>query len=226
MIAFGGSPAAVEKMWKVPGQGSSPVALNPNPTNKVLAHLCEDFYRQQLHPGRNLDVLQARFLQLINERMMTSGSLSDRIIVSSLSQPNRRKTVSLLGWCREVLLDAATRSFFGDRLLQIEPDLFEKYFDFDDDSWQITYKLPAVFTKRMTAAKNAGIDALTRYFRLPKEERLGEAWLVSNLEGEMRNVGIAEPDIAVFVMMIYWVYVILLAHQAETSLSPSANKGV
>lgn len=49
------------------------------------------------------------------------------------------------------------------------------------------------------------MDALREYFMLPKEERKGEAWLVRNLEAEMRNVGIEEPDIAAFVMMIYWV---------------------
>ena len=57
----------------------------------------------------------------------------------------------------------------------------------------------------MNAAKKTGIDALREYFMLPKEERKGEAWLVRNLEAEMRNVGIEEPDIAAFVMMIYWV---------------------
>lgn len=58
------------------------------------------------------------------------------------SSTSDTKTLSLLGWCREILLDSATRSFFGDRLLEVEPDLFETFFDFDDNSWKLTYKLP------------------------------------------------------------------------------------
>ena len=200
MITFGGSPAAVAKMWRIPGD-NSPAAINPNPMHKTLAHLCEDFYRQQLHPGKNLDVLQKGFLQIINASLLWEN-IPENVILSSI--PTEKK-VSLLGWCRHVLLDAATRSFFGDRLLEIQPDLFKSFFDFDDNSWQLTYKLPAFLCKDMNAAKKTGIDALREYFMLPKEERKGEAWLVRNLEAEMRNVGIEEPDIAAFVMMIYWV---------------------
>lgn len=200
MITFGGSPEAVERMWRTPGI-DSPVAINPNPAHRTLAHLCEDFYRQQLHPGNHLDALQKSFLQIIDESL-TWALISEIAILSSTQS---EKTVSLLGWCRHVLLDAATRTFFGDRLLEIEPDLFKNFFDFDDNSWQLTYKLPAFLCKDMRAAKQTGIHALRRYFMLPREERKGEAWLVRNLEAEMRNVGIQETDIAAFVMMIYWV---------------------
>ena len=200
MINFGGSPTAVERMWRTPGK-DSPVAISPNPGNKMLAHLCEDFYREQLHPGNNLDILQKSFLQIIN-KSLSWESISENVILSSTST---EKTVSLLGWCRHVLLDAATRSFFGDRLLDIQPDLFKSFFDFDDNSWQLTYKLPGFLCKDMNKAKKTGINALEEYFMLPREERKGEAWLVRNLEAEMRNVDIKEADIASFVMMIYWV---------------------
>lgn len=200
MVAFGGSPAAVEKMWRVPGD-NSPLTVNPNPAHKRLAHLSEDFYRQQLHPGKNLEDVQGKFMHIIN-MSLTWERISEKAILSC--KPTMR-TVSLLAWCQNVLLDAATRSFFGDRLLDIQPDLFDRFFDFDDNSWQLTYKLPTFLCKDMYLAKNAGIEALRRYFTLPKGERTGESWLIRNLELEMRNVGITEADIAAFVMMIYWV---------------------
>ena len=102
-------------------------------------------------------------------------------------------------------MDSATRAFFGDRLLELEPELLQSFFDFDDNSWKLTYKLPGFLSKEVTAAKQKGIDALTRYFQLAKEERPGEAWLVRTLEAEMRHVGIQEPDIAAFIMIFYWV---------------------
>lgn len=122
MIAFGGSPAAVAKMWRIPGD-NSPAAINTNPMHKTLAHLCEDFYRQQLHPGNNLDVLQKGFLQIINASLLWEN-IPENVILSSMPT---EKQVSLLGCCRHVLLDAATRSFFGDRLLEIQPDLFKSF---------------------------------------------------------------------------------------------------
>ena len=200
MVSFGGTPSAVEKMWQVPGRGDT-VPFSPNPAHKTLAHLCGDWYRHQLHPGRPLDILQSGFLHNINFSLLWE-KISDNVVLSSTHDS---KVVSLLGWCREVLLDSATRAFFGDRLLELEPELFQSFFDFDDNSWKLTYKLPGVLSKEMTAAKQKGIDALTRYFQLPKEERPGEAWLVQTLEAEMRHVGIQDPDIAAFVMMFYWV---------------------
>lgn len=200
MISFGASLDAVEKMWQSPGK-NVPIAVNPNPLHKILVHLCEDLYRRQFHPGSNLEVLQTTFLPEIHSSLKWEN-LSDKIVLSASSGA---KIVSLLGWCREVLLGAATKSFFGDRLLQIQPDLFQHFFDFDDNSWQLTYKLPTFLCKKMNASKKLSTDALTEYFRLPKKERPGEAWLVRNLEAEMRNIGIKEPDIASLVMMIYWV---------------------
>ena len=175
--------------------------ISPNPLHKTLAHLGEDFYRQQLYPGKELDILQKTFLQRIHDSFLWDN-MSDKIILSSTQDT---RTVSLLQWCREVLLDSATRSFFGDRLLDIEPDLFESFFDFDDNSWKLTYHLPRFLSKEMFSAKEKATDALRRYLALPREQRPGEAWLIRTLEAEMRQLGIEVPDIASFIMMIYWV---------------------
>lgn len=203
MVDFGASPSAVEKMWRLPGV-SSPVAINPNPMNLSLAHLCLNFYRQQLHPGEKFDVLQTIFLQKIDQSVVWE-KISDQILLSASAAAARTKKVSLLGWCRTILLDAATRSFFDDRLLQINPDLLQNFFDFDDNSWQLTYKLPRFLCKEMYAAKKISVDTLLQYFQLPREERPTDAWLVQNLEAEMDNAGIGKADLATFVMMIYWV---------------------
>jgi hypothetical protein len=202
MYQFGGSEDAVQKMWQDPsGDGKGTALLSPNPFHKNLARLSEDFYRQQLHPGTNLEDLQSQFMPKIHESL-NYKKISENIIISSTTG---EKTVSLLGWVREVLLDSATRSFFGDRLLEIEPNMFQSFFDFDDNSWKLTYHLPRIFAKEMYGAKQQATDALVKYFQMPKGERPGAAWLVRTLESEMRNLCIQESDIACFLMMIYWV---------------------
>lgn len=199
MYQFGGSEDAVQKMWQDPSKGTR--LLSPNPLHKNLARLGEDFYRQQLHPGTNLENLQSQFMPKIH-KSLSYENISENIILSSTTG---EKTVSLLGWVREVLLDSATRAFFGDRLLEIEPNMFQSFFDFDDNSWKLTYHLPRVFAKEMYGAKQQATEALVKYFQTPKDKRPGAAWLVQTLETEMRNLGIQETDIACFLMMIYWV---------------------
>ena len=111
-------------------------------------------------------------------------------------------------------MDSATKAFFGDALLKIDPGLFQSFFDFDDDSWKLTYHYPYLLSRDMYAAKQRAVDALTTYFRSPKEVRQGESWLVRTLEAEMRGQDIEEPDIAAFVLMTYWVYVSILLTRA------------
>lgn len=53
-------------------------------------------------------------------------------------------------------------SFFGEALLEIEPDLFRTSFDFDDDSWMLLYRYPKFLAKRLYRSKDAAIDAMTR----------------------------------------------------------------
>ena len=120
------------------------------------------------------------------------------------------KTVSLLGWCREVLLDSATLSFFDERLVQIDPELYDSFFVFDELSWKLLFRYPRLFAHKMYAAKDRIIDALTIYFKLPPSERTGESWLISELEREMRNIGIGDRDIAAIIMPLYWVYVFFI----------------
>ena len=202
MVIFGASDSAVNKMWSAPSKsapGSTKRKINP--LHKPLAHLGEDLYRHQLLPGKELEPLQSVLLGRIHE-MLHWKAMSTGI---TLSHNNDQKVVSLLGWCREVLMDSATKAFFGDRLLQIDPTLFQSFFDFDDDSWKLTYHFPHCLSRDMYAAKQRAVNALTTYFRLPQEDRPGESWLVRTLESEMRDQGIQEPDIAAFVMMTYWV---------------------
>lgn len=128
--------------------------------------------------------------------------MSNKVVLSSTAD---QRTVSLLQWTRDTLLDGATTAFFGNALLKIEPNLFESFSDFDDNSWKLTYRIPRPWSNDMYAAKQKAQNALATYFALPKEQRPGETWMVRTLETEMRGLGIESPDIAAFLMMVYWV---------------------
>lgn len=176
----------------------------PKPSIHEISHVGQKLCRQQLLPGKEFDALSTKLMKDI-EQSLQWHQISSAITISST---NGTKRLSLLGWCREVLIVSATRSFFSDRLLQIDPHLIDNFYTFDADSWKAFFKYPRFLSRDMDAGKDRILDALSRYFLLPKEERKGESWLVSNLEAEMIKAGINDvAEMASIVMPLYWVYV-------------------
>ncbi|MCJ1288256.1 hypothetical protein MMC26_007611 [Xylographa opegraphella] len=198
LLQLGASAGAVEK-W-IPSSGPK-ITSDVHGNSGDFGHLGEKLCRQQLLPGEELETLQAVLLDNIHVSTQWS-KISDKII-QSFTQDT--KTVSLLGWCREILLDAATRSFFDECLVKIDSHLYDSFFIFDELSWKLHFRYPRVLSKEMYAAKDRIIDALKIYFELPKSERKGESWLISNLETAMRDVGIETEDVAALIMPLYWV---------------------
>jgi hypothetical protein len=205
MVAFRASPSAIQKMWLYPRSGGAGYqSIVENPHQKCLAQLTRDFHHQQLHPGPHLDDIAPKFLNYINNALQWENVSGNYV---SKDTDTESKEISLKAWCGDVLLEAATRAFFGDALLEIQPDLFRHFIAFDDNSWMLIYRYSRFLAKPMYSAKDTVTDALTRYFKLPRDKRVGEAWFVRTLESEQRSLGIKDHDIATLMMMIYWVYV-------------------
>jgi Cytochrome P450 len=137
--------------------------------------------------------------------MELSWEQMPRKAILSESKNRNYCTVGLLAWTSEVLLGSATRTFFGARLLGIEPELFQKFRYFNYNSWLFTYKIPKAWSKVTLAAKNVVQKALETYFDLPLVDRSSESWLIRTLEYEMRAIGIASKDIVAMLNMVFWV---------------------
>ena len=202
MVSFGASSSGVEKMCLLPGKdGLGHVATALNPSKKCLAQLARDFHRLQLHPGHHQAELSDKFLYYISQSLHWE-LISAATVVKDGEQ---LKQLSLKRWCGDVLLKAATKAFFGELLLEIQPDLLDKFFDFDDDSWMVMFRVPRVFAKSMYRCKNTIIRALVKYFQTPRERRRDAAWYVQTMETEQRRLGIDDRDIATLTVMVYWV---------------------
>ena len=207
MLSFGATPTAVDKMFEIPPKRNpaEQSMLEPNPSQKPLAHLAEAMIRTQLHPGKHLDDLQGIFLQRIHDLVSWESLTPHTYTQSKLHTKSTSREVSLLEWTRNSLLEGATTAFFGKALKEIEPHLFDNFFEFDDKSWKLTYKVPPPWCNDMVTAKETAQKALTKYFELPRDKRTGECWLVRALEDELRDRHIGSSDIAAYFMMIYWV---------------------
>jgi hypothetical protein len=203
MLRFGTTPAAVEAMWRHPSSSEQKdPKLTPNPMHKCLAHLQESIIKHQLLPGDRFQSLSDRFLGYISSAM-TWEAMAKRAILSE-SPSGDYRVVSLLEWTQEVVLDSATRTFFGGRLIDLEPDLFKNFLYFDNNSWLFTFQIPKPWSKEMFAAKDVVQKALESYFELPREQRPGASWLIQTLEDEMRGLNIGSKDVAAMLNMIFW----------------------
>lgn len=206
LTSLGASASAVDRwmparsLERAHNRAADGVKAKSNESTHLGSRICQ----QQLLPGKELDRLQKVFMSNIHESLHWHRISSKITLVSS----SQSKTVSLLGWCRDVLLDSSTQAFFGDRLLQISPDLFESFYDFDASSWKLHYGYPKFLSADLYAAKDKIVKALTAYFRLPKAERPGAAFVINRLEDEIRQLDIGDEDIAALTMPLFWVYVV------------------
>jgi hypothetical protein len=204
MSSMGSSETGIAKMW----QPRRPSKIGyPNPFGKPLGRLSEEIFRKQLHPGNHLTELQHKFLSSIHQSL-TAGNISrtrpgEKVVLSS--SLDGQHIVSLLQLTQATLLEGATNAFFGEALLARNPGLLDNFSEFDERSWQLSYKIPRFWSKKMQMAKQKSLDALTAYFRSPTRERPGACWLVQTMEREMRESGIGEHDMAANLMMAYWV---------------------
>lgn len=115
------------------------------------------------------------------------------------------KDVSLLTWCREVMVKAATMTYFDEALFQIEPSLSEVLSDFDEDSIKFLATSPQDPLDFKSAAKWKGTRVFKAYFNLPKAQRVGEAQFVCDFEMEYRNLCFNEEDLANMMWVAYWM---------------------
>ena len=203
MVGCGISSVAVEKLFLFPKDGfNAPV---PNPEQKCLAQLTRDIHRQQSQPGEHQTILSQKFQDFIDE------SLSWKVLQAAprpkyvAASGDTSVELSLKGWCADVLLNAATRAFFGESLLQVAPDLFRDFFLFDDNSWMLLYGYPRFLAQDMYRGKDAAVSALIKYFDQSPELRQDSAFFVRTLEKALKDLDIHEQDRACFFLMTYWV---------------------
>ena len=203
LAALGASPSAVDK-WIPSRLNKESLSIADAATGQLTSdfiHVGERICQRQLLPGKELDKLQRLFMDGIHESLHW-----DKIRSIPMPHPHfDGKGVSLLGWCRDVLLESATQAFFGESLLKIDPNLTESFFKFDATSWKLNYGYPKVLSKDMCSARDTIIRALVTYFKIPRSERHGVSFLVNSLETEMRNLAIGDRDIAAIMMPVYWV---------------------
>lgn len=193
--AFGVSPKRLEVLWTRPAETT---ALNPQ--GKCLIHLTQDLYKQHLLPGHALKGLLEKYK--VSLKALTSWEkLSEKhgVIASS-----PRNSFSLYDLCAQVMIDATQLSLFDPILFAIDPTMTENMRTFTDELWKLMYDSKVLNSRKIKMLREKYTRAFLIYQRLPKEMRREEAWIVTTLIDQYRQLGIHEDDSAAMLVMVYW----------------------
>ena len=185
-------------LWRTPKEGF--ISLHPNPKEKVLVHTGNALLHKQLLELDSLRELTEKVLSYIDETTQWDTFFP----TSVLSSTPDTKVVSLHCWCRDVLLEAQSRAFFGDYLRELEPNMTLIFDDWDINSWMVTFRYPSFMAKAAINPRNRLIRTLTRYLETPLEKRSGGVPFVKELLDEERQAGLSSEDSARILVIILW----------------------
>lgn len=188
--------------------------------SKHLVRLCKEYQLEQLSPGNRLDTLVQPSLQFIKQHLdLKSIQHRGANWYTSTSPQSDTLVVALYQWASDIFIDLGTKAYFGDKLMQIEPDLIRTFISFETLSWQAMYQYPSFLCGEMLAAKAKMQNAMKEYFAAPRAERLDMSWFISKIEDETDRLQIAPADSAIFFFQLFWRYVTLL-HCTDSSVLP------
>ncbi|KAL9078769.1 MAG: hypothetical protein Q9157_002321 [Trypethelium eluteriae] len=203
-VGFGVRPSVIHKIWeKLPVdvlQKGRP-ELDPAKVQHLSsAHSTLDLYKRQLLPGPRFEKINETLTGYISSSLQwtpvsaTYGS----------SEKRRIECISLRDFCSNILVDAITRTLFGDGIYDIEPRMTQCISDFNEDAWMLVFNYPQGKNSKLSKARNQLLKAFVAYIRGPKEIRRGQAWLIQTTIEEQMAMDINDEDRAALLLMIYW----------------------
>ena len=110
--------------------------------------------------------------------------------------------------CGDVLFDATQAALYDPVLFRIDPKMTDVMQTFTDELWKLLYPCPRIDAKEVKRLRAQYTRAFLTYMRLPKEARRDEAWLITTLIDQYKELNIDEDDAAAMLVMVYWASVL------------------
>jgi hypothetical protein len=174
----------------------------PGATRKSLVALAKEFHIRQLYPGKMLDQLVDPAVDFLSCNMNVP-SIVERGAYATAGGDGS-VNVCLFRWVCDFFISFGQRAYFGKKLSEIEPNMFNIFMEFDAVAWQVLYQYPTFLCSQMVGAKNRMQAAMEEYLAVPAEARGDAAWLIRALEDEMNRLKISKRDQAIFFFQIFW----------------------
>ncbi|KAF7889119.1 hypothetical protein EAF00_009419 [Botryotinia globosa] len=171
-----------------------------NPTRS--AHeMTSEYHRQQLLTAANAENLIQRIVPRLEK------SLSWNILrkhPACMRTSGDSITLSLWGWCNEVIIRSSATAYYGPKIFETNPNLLQAMMSWEATNWKFIYKIPGSMARDMINARSEFIDTLCKYFETPKKDRSDALYFVKAIEEEIRGAGLSDREIAGIHMLHLW----------------------
>lgn len=175
----------------------------PNPEGLSLIGLAERMHMHQLHPGENLHLLQGKVRDWIN-RHLNFDVLAKKCTYCP-TRSSEYMQLPLYQWTSDYFVRLGQHVYFGEVLDRVDPSYPNAYIVFDEVVWKMLYQYPSFLCRDMTAPRDQMMASLKAYFQLPRNQRRDQAaWIINNMEDEMRAIGVDDENIAIMVFHLYF----------------------
>lgn len=190
------SEKTMQTAWTVPKSKEEDrvqtIAGVSNPGLKSLGDLSMDFWKAQV-AGKEYGALEAKFSHMI----------ADELAKEVAHGPTGDGVFKLLPLMQKVFLTAGMRTFFGEKLLEMDPDFVAKFIAFDGESWKLWFKWP--LSKKMFANKRRVEESLEKWLEVPRGERGDLSYLVDMVEKTQVAIGTRVDDLARIMHLLIFV---------------------
>ncbi|KAH8722684.1 cytochrome P450 [Phaeosphaeriaceae sp. PMI808] len=169
---------------------------------KHLVGLCKEYQITQLSPGIKFDHLANPAVEYI----MNHTNLDTIMKKNGDEICGQQKfiTVPLYHFISNIFIGFGQEAYFGRMLGEIEPNMISHFMTFDALAWQVLYQYPSFLCGNMLGAKTKMHAAFEQYFSIPVEKRQGAAWMILELEKDMKRLGVSLHDMSLFFFQLYW----------------------
>lgn len=196
LVGFGVRPSAIPKLWQKPS-GDPGIDKTSEDGKKGLSivHYILDLYKRQLLPGDRFDAFSN----------VLKGNIEELLRWDRLQQRYGIKVshISLKELCSEVLVDATTRTLFGDGIFEVEADIVRHFLDFNNDAWMLVFHYPPPRGSKLKKARRKILDAFLNYVGGSDEIRMNCSWLIEKVMRRLET-DVEYEDIAALLFMIIW----------------------
>lgn len=206
-LSMGTSKASVDQAFApLPEDIKDP----DNVQRKPVAQLAREMQITQLQPGPGLDALEDVELAYLERHIQADAVRMSRyrydgLLGGETAGATGSVELSLWRWCADITVRAAQGAFFGSALDRIDPDLPERFMEFDDLGWKLLYQFPDFMARDTIVKRDTLRAALTTFYNLPREERNdAKAWVIEATEDKLRALGLPTEDVASIILILYW----------------------
>ena len=160
---FSTTSSGIDKILQQRHTSGSETPARTEPSIAQIAHNLQVSQTQ----GNDLTILEqsiSEFLQhnLLLENLGNGNTIQRCFLVT---QAGSSYHVSLKRWIAEVFINAGQRAYFGENLSKLKPKLPQTLIEFDDLSWQVFYRYPKIFRRRLNALSKQILDSLGEYIQ-------------------------------------------------------------